>query len=90
MTESEQATENIANREISRFSVVVLGYDRDHPDADAVRPRELLEWVRHQKQRQAERQKARGAIVLAILTTVATLAVTAVWQPLAGWLTGSR
>ena len=72
MTEAtRKEAEDAARREVSAYSVTVLGYDRDNPGDDP-KPRELLEWVRQRQERNAKVQKWMGAALLAIAAAVGT------------------
>lgn len=78
MTEAtRKEAEAAARREVSSYSVTVLGYDRENPGDDP-KPRELLEWVRQRQERAAQVQKWLGAAVLAVAAAVGTAVLTKV------------
>lgn len=80
----------IANREISDFSVRVLGYDREKPDLGQRRPGETLEEVEERmatrKSRTASTHKWIGALLLGLATMVLGAAAGGVWPALTTWL----
>jgi hypothetical protein len=68
---SRREAEEVARREVSDYSIKVIGYDRDNPGGDP-KPEELLEWVRQQRDRSRRMAKWLGAIVLMIASAIGT------------------
>jgi len=72
MTEAtRKEAEEVARREVSDYSIKIIGYDRDNPGTDP-KPEELLEWVRQQRERSRRFAKWLGLAVVAILGSIGT------------------
>lgn len=71
--------EDTVDRAIRSYSISVIGYDPVSPVSGQPMPREILEWARRKQQREESAQKVRGALLLAAMTTAATLIVTSMW-----------
>jgi len=68
---TRKEAEEIARREVSAFSISVLGYDRDKPGNDP-KPEELLQWVRQRRERSEKMAKWLGSVVLAAAAAIGT------------------
>lgn len=80
----------IANEEIDEYSVRVIGYDRQTPNAGQRKPAEILHEVEERmalnKARYASLQKALGAVLLIVMTFILTTSMTGVWPSFMAWL----
>ena len=76
MTEAtRKEAEEVARREVSDFSIRVLGYDRENPGNDQ-KPEETLAWARRKQLREVKAIKWLGSAVLALAAAVGTAILT--------------